>query len=154
MHYMEFSKGYTLAPYSKIIDWEIEVAISKHLTSIKPRQLNLLGYGPEHAFGINFTKNLSASDRETLFKSMLPGDESFNLQPLLSNHIDEMPKYFLNHLNNIHEKKKLLSKDMMPNLLYVLAMADIIDPINRILNRHKVTLIFYRNYHLMSIFKC
>jgi len=96
----KYSKGSTLASYTKIVINELETALSEFFTIKKKTRFQLVGYGVSHAFGeplpTAFPKYIEDAIEERVLTGKGPGGE-------------EMPgfyqtKYrekFMNHLENI-----------------------------------------------------
>jgi hypothetical protein len=149
----DFSQGYSLASYSNIIDWEIEVAFSKYNPTMKLSKLKLISHGIDHAFGTNIFQHLPKNTTEQINRTMLTGDENVAVEPLLSKHIDNAPSHFFNHLNELKNRKNCLDGTPIENWLYALSMKDIIGPINRVLNKHKITSSFLSDLPIKEHFK-
>lgn len=129
----EYSNGYTLAPYSQIIEWEIEKALKTYFPEIIPHKFELIGKGIEFTFG---TKIVTLPTQDELNKRILCGDNTS--EPILSKHLDSIPLAFLNHLEEFKKKKVELPASKHEDWLYGVTMADIINPINRVLNRYNI----------------
>ena len=115
----DFSQGYTLASYSNIIDWEIEVAFSKYNPTMKLSKLKLISHGIDHAFGTNILQHLPKNTAEQINRTMLTGDENVAVEPLLSRHIDNAKSHFFNHLNELKDRKNCLDGTPIENWLYI-----------------------------------
>ncbi|MFX1587995.1 MAG: hypothetical protein ACFFC1_07560 [Promethearchaeota archaeon] len=136
----EYSQGYTLIPPWELIDREIEVALNKYIPEIIPRTLVLLGNGIDFAFGITITKHLNQHLKDDFNRALLMGDEQLKIEPILSKNLNKNRLSFLNHLNDFHNKNKMLSDANVniDNFLNAITMCDIIEPLNRILIKHNL----------------
>ena len=138
----EYSQGNALAPYGRIVEREIEVAFKKYFPKIVPRKLELIGRGVDFSFGVEIDSPLYHNLSDLFNKTMLTGSEELNIDPISSDNLFKQRKSFLSHLEEIHTKKHELEKSKLDDWLHALSMADILDPINRVLDYHGIDFSF------------
>jgi len=133
----KLSQGYTLAPQSEIVCWEIEIALFEMGFNIKPRKLNLIGHGISHAFGEEIDSSIESLFGDKINEAMLTGNKALNIDPLqfLS---QEHRKNFSNHLNSLKTQKHKLAKSKWENWLYAISTKDIIQPLYEVMCKHKI----------------
>tara|TARA_R110000868_G_scaffold250414_1_gene506970 strand:- start:1429 stop:2328 length:900 start_codon:yes stop_codon:yes gene_type:complete len=128
----ELSKGISLAPYTKIVEWEIESGLEKVGIDVEKTDVNLLGKGIEFAFGVSKEKVRSDFEHEMISRIVLTGCDMFNMDPIYSGIFAKQRINFLNHLEELQVKKKLLPKSQWDDWLYAITMVDIIEPMDRV----------------------
>jgi len=128
----ELSKGRSLAPYTKIIEWEIESGLEKVGIDVEKTDVHLLGKGIEFAFGVSKEKVRSDFEDEMINRSVLTGSDMFNMEPIYSGSFAEQRISFFNHLEELQVKKKMLPKSKWDDWLYAITMVDIIEPMYRV----------------------
>jgi hypothetical protein len=101
----ELSKGRSLAPYTKIIEWEIESGLEKVGIDVEKTDVHLLGKGIEFAFGVSKEKVRSDFEDEMINRSVLTGSDMFNMEPIYSGSFAEQRISFFNHLEELQVKK-------------------------------------------------
>ena len=133
----EYSKGFTMASYSTIVEHEIEEALSPYFPQIRRSKLTLIGRGIAHAFGKFVMRGISIPDDEAMERAMLTGHLGSIIGPP-SFRSDHYQENFRNHLEGLHVNKHELPKDKWEDWLYAIALIDIIDPLNRVMARHSI----------------
>ena len=128
----ELSKGRSLAPYTKIIEWEIESGLEEVGINIEKTSVNLLGKGIEFAFGVSSERVRSEFESEMINRSVLMGSNMFNMEPIYSEDFTKQRVNFFNHLEEVQIKKKLLPRSKWDDWLYAISMVDIIEPMYRV----------------------
>jgi len=130
----EYSKGITLVPYSNVVRFEIENALSKYFPQVIPNELKLLGSGISHAFGVDATSNFPPEIEAEIERSMLTGSAVLNIDPLAFRS-NEHRVNFSTHLGLLHTTKNELPKSKWENWLYGIALADIRKPLAEVMTR-------------------
>ncbi|MFA6310397.1 MAG: hypothetical protein WCV99_10535 [Sterolibacterium sp.] len=134
----KYSKGNTLASYPSVVRYEIEIALSKHFSEVKPSSnIKLLGQGISHAFGENRTSNFPPEIEEEIERSMLTGNSGLKVDPL-SFRNSAQRENFCAHLGSLHKTKEDLPKSKWENWLYAMAMVDIINPLAEVMYRYNI----------------
>ena len=129
-----YSKGITIAGYPAVVQYELEVALSKHFPQVVPHELTLLGRGSAHAFGMPSLRGLLSHFEEEVERSMLTGSKALNIDPP-SFRSSRHQENFKNHLGSLHSRKNDLPKHLWENWLYATLMADIAQPLSEVMQR-------------------
>jgi hypothetical protein len=128
----ELSKGYSLAPYTKIVEWEIERGLDSVGVKVEKNKMVLLGKGIEFAFGVKKENIRKPFEEEIINRTVLTGSNIFNIDPIFAGAFDKQRISFFNHLEELQEKKKLLKKSQWEDWLYAISMVDIIEPMYKV----------------------
>jgi len=144
----ELSQGKTFAPYGNIVDREIEVALQSIGVKIPVRDLSVIGFGVEFAFGHNLDSDILNYFKDLVNKSILTGSQVLNMDPIGTVNFDSQRKSFLNHLNSLHEKKNQLVRSKWDDWLHAIALVDIIEPLNRVFTLHKLDKAILENMNI------
>jgi hypothetical protein len=134
----KYSQGHTLASYGYIVEIEIEVALQKYAPQIVPRKLELIGSGIDFAFGIKLSSHIYQHNSRLMNEYILIGNDKLSINPICSKNLFSQRNNFVSYLESLHERKNGLDKHKQDDLLYALSLADIEDPINRVLNYHRI----------------
>ncbi|CAA0117653.1 Uncharacterised protein [BD1-7 clade bacterium] len=127
----DLSRGETMAYYRRIVIGELEKALSVHF-DIAPREYELFGYGYSHAFPIDFPRGIPDTIRPLLERSCLTGEKVFG-QGMGGHNSKEQDKKFNNHIKELYRVKTELPKSQWDDALYAMALMDIQDPLNEVL---------------------
>jgi hypothetical protein len=127
-----YSQGKTIAPYSKIIRKELNIAFSHFFNVSRNTELTLIGYGVHHAFGQARESKLPSDIQDVIEKSFLVGVDAKGKQ-VPGFREDKWRNKFLNHLNNLPSIRAELPKNKWEDCLYAISMADIIEPMREIM---------------------
>jgi hypothetical protein len=142
----DYSKGFTMASYTTIVEHEIECALAKHFPQVKPSALTLIGRGVAHAFGqfamSHLPPGVPSRWDDAIEKAMLTGYAGNAVDPL-SFRSESHRENFRAHLEKLHTTKKELPKEKWDDWLYAIALTDILDPLNRVLTRHRLEKSFF-----------
>lgn len=129
-----FSKGRTIAPYRKILIYEIEVALQSFFPGLVPRSIDLIGQGVAHAFGEKFD---DGSDGFWPFyeESILTGSHILNIPPI-KGFVEKPKENFFNHLLTLHDRLRLIPKSQWENFLLAISSGDILEPTYEVMKYH------------------
>lgn len=134
----ELSQGTALLSYKQIIEREIEVALQSLGLQITVRELNIIGSGIDFIFG-NLVKPKNFNyDNLLICKDILTGEGAFGFNSMQTMNLDFHRKNFFNHLEEINEKKHLLSKSKWDDWLHAISMTDIIKPLFEVFCLHNL----------------
>jgi hypothetical protein len=130
----KFSKGKTIASYPHVVRHELDHALATHFPAVRPRGLELLGFGVAHAFGeaaLRVPPGLS----EELERTVLVGNAELRIEPPASRSTHQREN-FRQHLSTLHERASELNRDLHENFLYAISVVDILEPIREAMQLH------------------
>lgn len=133
----QFSRGKTIAGYPTVVQYELDIALSKHFSYIVSEELQVLGFGHAHAFGEPAISNIPDILAEEFERSILVGNETLRIPPLAS-HASEHRENFRNHLATLHSSACELKSELRENFLYAIGIVDILEPLNRVMAKHQL----------------
>ena len=133
----KFSKGYTIAAYSTIVEHELEAALAKHFAHVKPHPFNFVGRGIAHAFGRAATAVMPGRVNDAMEEAMLTGCAGRAIDPLsFKGHTQR--DNFRSHLEKLQKTKHELPKHKWEDWLYAISVVDILEPLSRVMSRHNL----------------
>ncbi|MBF4232537.1 hypothetical protein, partial [Vibrio anguillarum] len=134
----DYSKGVTLAPYKSIVVYELDCALSKIFSHVKPRNFKLFGNGIKHAYGdaLEF-KYPTMMDPNWIERAALTGEEIVGHR-FGGFHKTEHNGKFQEHLRKVSEMRQTVPRKEWDNTLYAIALADIVEPLSEVLNYWKI----------------
>ena len=149
----EFSKGYTIAFYTKILIHELESALSKRFQKITLRPFNLISKGVLHAFGESLLtyaiskrlwsgkeiiESAKAMGYLEVEKDLLTGTGPWGT-PVLPFRNNAYRNNFMEHQKKLQkENLTQLSPQRLKDILYGLSWCDILNPLNEVLQYHDI----------------
>lgn len=133
-----FSKGITILGQQIIVRHELEVALAKHVAQIRPGRIEILGKGHAHAFCIPPPRGSLALFEREMERSILMGNKHLGIEPPVSRS-ETHREDFRQHLSTLRERYKDVPKDLRENWLYYMSTADILNPINDVIQKHGLT---------------
>ncbi|MBQ0780906.1 MAG: hypothetical protein KBT79_08890 [Thalassolituus oleivorans] len=144
----ELSQGKTFAPYGEIVEREIEIALQGIGINIVARDADLIGVGVEFAFGRQLKSELLDYFKVLVNKSILTGNEMLSTDPIKTINFNTQRKNFLNHLNELNEKKHQLEKAKWDDWLHAISTVDIIEPLYRVFCLHNLDKSIFENMEI------
>jgi len=133
----KYSEGVTLTSAREVVSCEIEKALSQHFTSIKVRELQIIGKGTENAFGEIMPNRYPEAVEMEIFRMMLTGDSTLGLEPIQFSSNRSRISFF-NHLESLQETKKQLPKSKWDDWLYAICTMDITEPLKEVLEQQQI----------------
>lgn len=131
-----FSKGKTIASYPQVVRHELDHALAKQFPGLRPRGLDLLGFGVAHAFG-EAARALPPGLEEDLERTVLVGDALRGIKPPASSNTRHREN-FRQHLASLHARASDLQPSPHENFLYAISTVDILEPINEAMRIHRL----------------
>lgn len=134
----DYSKGVTLAPYKSIVVYELDCALSKIFSHVKPRSFKLFGNGIKHAYGdaLEF-KYPTMMDPNWIERAALTGEEIVGHR-FGGFHKTEHNGKFQEHLRKVSEMRQTVPRKDWDNTLYAIALSDIVEPLSEVLNYWRI----------------
>jgi hypothetical protein len=133
----KISQGFTFAPQKEVVCREIEIAFSEMGFDVKPRELQLIGRGIPHAFGMEIDSPLIAAFSDEVDEAMLAGSPELDVEPIHSSS-QEHRKNFSEHLTSLNVRKHEVDKTLWENWLYAIVMKDILEPLFEVTRKHNI----------------
>lgn len=132
-----YSGGRTLISLREIVEHEIEVGLQSYLPEIKPRKINLIGFGIAHAFGEKLETLLPEWFNSEIEKMLLTGARELELDSIqgISN---KHRLIFKNHLETVQKTKREISRSKWVDWLHAITLIDILEPFNDVLLQHNL----------------
>jgi len=139
-----FSKNRSIARFKKIVEYELESALSEFFSHIKVRNLDLLENGISHAFDIPKINGIFPLSSDEIEQACLVGNDRYDIDPLFSKNIEESKK-FKYHLDTLGARLNELPRNKRDDLIYAISLNDIIVPLNEISSFHNIPNVFFEN---------
>jgi hypothetical protein len=133
-----FSQGYTLASYKEIVEYELEVSLSKLLPSISPRQFDLIGRGIDFAMGGECPTDVPEIFNELIEQSLLSGkrlDGSFEKAFKYPKYREEF-RDFLEQLPSLVDR---VSSEKVKDALNAISLAGIAEPVYNVFTKFNLS---------------
>jgi len=141
----KYSQGFTLASIQEILLSEIEFSLKQFYPKIVPRTVELIGRGVGHAFGEKAGDHLPNWLNVAIEKALLVGDKNKDMDPI-SRHSTQYRESFRSHLESLHELKKEVGEKKVEDLIYIIILKDIIEPLLEILMSHGLDKELFENF--------
>lgn len=148
----EYSNGKTLASTKEITLKEIEISLKQFFPNIKPRSLDIVGNGMEHAFGESLGKTLPDWINRGIDEAMLKGHDELDIEPI-SCFSTIYRENFRSHLDSLHKTKTQLDKNKWENWLYAMAIKDIRNPLALVMKSNNLDKEIFENFSVDQLKK-